>query len=77
MWRDEECYEADLPKVDDVSNAGASVPEASVSSPEDIALKQLKKGRLFSQECLPERLSSAYFCAIGDLKFQDCFERYN
>ena len=67
----------DLPNVDDVSNAGVSVPEACVSTPEDVynrikkKLTGVEKEHLSPKNVMPERLCSAYFRAPEDLKFQD------
>ena len=67
----------DLRNVDDVSNAGASVPEASVSTLEDVCnrikknLTGFEKEHFSPKNVMPERLCSAYFRAIEDLKFQD------
>ena len=62
----------DLPNVDDVSNAGASVAEASVSAPEDVFnrikknLTGFKKNTFLPRMSLPERLCSVYFRGIED-----------
>ena len=67
----------DLRNVDDVSNAGAPVSEASVSTPEDVWNRIKKNLTGFEKECfssknvMPERLCSAYFRAIEDLKFEE------
>ena len=67
----------DLCNVDDVSNGCASVSEASVSTLEDVCNRIKKNLTCFEKEhfspknVMPERLCSAYFRAIEDLKFQD------
>ena len=59
----------DLPNVDDVSNAGASAPKASVSTPEDVCNRIKKNLTGLEKEHFSPR--SACFRAIEDLKFQD------
>ena len=67
----------DLLNVDDTTNAGASVSEVSVSAPEDVCnrikknLTDFEKEHFSPKNVMPERLCSAYFRAIEDLKFQD------
>ena len=67
----------DLRKVDEVLNAGASVSEAYVSTPEDVCnrikknLTGFEKEHFSPKNVMPERLCSAYLRAIEDLKFQD------
>ena len=67
----------DLPNVDDVSNASASVSEVSVSTPENVCNRIKKNLAGFEVEhfspknVMRERLCSVYFRRIEDLKFQD------
>ena len=66
----------DLPNVDDVSNAGACVPKASVSillmSATMLNLTGFEKEHFSPKNIMPERESSAYFLSIEDLKFHHC-----
>ena len=68
----------DLHKIGDVSSAGASAPVASVSTADDVYnrvkeknLTAFKKKHFSPKNVMPERLCSAYFSAVEDLRFQD------
>ena len=66
----------DLRNVSDELNAGISVAETSVSTPEDVCnrikknLTSFEKGHFSPKNVMPERLCSAYFRVAEDLKFQ-------
>ena len=53
--------------VDDVSNAGACVPKASVSTPD--VCNRIKKNLALKRNTFPLRM---YFSAIEDLNFHHC-----
>ena len=53
--------------VDDVSNAGACVPKASVFTPD--VCNRIKKSMALKRNTFPPRM---YFSAIEDFKFHHC-----
>ena len=67
----------DMPNVNDVSNAGFSVHEVTLSTPEDACNRIKKTLTGFEKEhfppnnVIPQRLCPAYFSATEDLKFRD------
>ena len=67
----------DLPNVSDELNAGVSVAETSVSTPEHVCnrikknLTSFEKEHFSPKNVMPERLCSVYFRATEDSKFQD------